>query len=124
MSDSVLSVQPRPQGAGPRPSRRLRSQPLRVDFVSAQQSSPIPLQLPRPRPAPRRAAPPPAQAPPSPAEVVRAQSPAALGVAGAAVAVLLRLVPEETRAAGPARPRPVLVAAVVCAIHLEALGQA
>lgn len=36
---------------------------------------------------------------------------------------MLSLVPEEARAAGPARARAVLMAAVVSAIHLEALGQ-
>ena len=80
---------------------------------------PAPGQRPPPctSPAPRRPR-------PSPAEVVRAQPPAALGVAGAAVTVLLRLVPVEARAAGPAGACAVLVAAVVGAVHLEALGQA
>ena len=84
----------------------------------------MPRPSPRPTPVIVHPAPPQRRPRPSPAEVVRAQPPAAVGVAGAAVAVLLRLVPVEARAASPARARAVLVAAVVCAIHLEALGQA
>lgn len=60
----------------------------------------------------------------SPTEVVRTQPPAALGIAGAAVAVLLRLIPEKTRASSSARACVVLVAAVVSAVHLETFGQA
>lgn len=60
----------------------------------------------------------------SPTEVVRTQPPVALRIAGAAVAVLLCLVPEQTRASSSARAGVVLVAAVVSAVHLEAFGQA
>lgn len=60
----------------------------------------------------------------SPTEVVRTQPPVALGIAGAAVAVLLRLIPEKTRASSSARACVVLVAAVVSAVHLETFGQA
>ena len=55
---------------------------------------------------------------------MRTQPPAALRVAGAAVAVLLCLVPEKTRASSSAWAGVVLVASVVSAVHLEAFGQA
>ena len=106
--------------------QRMNKQALKVAPGPAQRRPPLrprrgpaPGQRPQPctSPAPRRPR-------PSPAEVVRAQPPAALGVAGAAVTVLLCLVPVEARAAGPAGAGAVLVAAVVGAIHLEALGQA